>query len=137
MTLQIYFYDQWDKQSSKEPSSTSQDHSIFPIRIIRKLKSLNGRQTNLILIIIAVMTAFVFSYLIFFGEPGQALSDHSEQTMVKPNGILYTVQKGDTLWTLASEHYPELSREQAIAKIQQQNGFQGTTIHAGQSIWLP
>ena len=43
----------------------------------------------------------------------------------------YTVKYGDTLWSIASEHYA------AIWRVQERNGIRGATIVPGQKLRLP
>lgn len=120
--MQIHFYNQWDKHWDKGATK----RSLWK----------EGPIIQLVMISIGILTALVFSYLIFAGHNGQALEPQQVQEF-KPQDILYTVQKGDTLWSIAVQYYPEIAREEAVQRIQQKNGFQGTTIHAGQAIWLP
>jgi len=48
----------------------------------------------------------------------------------------YTVQVGDTLWSIAAAGYPGDPRE-GVWKLQRRNGLTGTTIVPGQRIVLP
>ena len=49
---------------------------------------------------------------------------------------VYVVQRGDTLWAIASERYAGDPRE-GIWKLQQRNHLVGTTISPGQRLVLP
>ena len=49
---------------------------------------------------------------------------------------VYVVQRGDTLWSIASERYAGDPRE-GIWKLQQRNHLVGTTISPGQRLVLP
>ena len=48
----------------------------------------------------------------------------------------YVVRAGDTLWTIAASHYGGDPRE-AVWKLQQRNGLDGTMLHPGQRLFLP
>ena len=48
----------------------------------------------------------------------------------------YTVKYGDTLWSIASEHYAGDVRS-AIWRVQERNGIRGATIVPGQKLRLP
>jgi LysM repeat protein len=48
----------------------------------------------------------------------------------------YTVKYGDTLWSIASEHYAGDVRS-SIWKVQKRNGLHGATIVPGQRLKLP
>ena len=47
------------------------------------------------------------------------------------------VQPGDTLWSIASEHYPDDDVRIRVQDIEQANGLAGPTIEVGQSLRLP
>ena len=47
------------------------------------------------------------------------------------------VEPGDTLWSIASEHYPEDDVRVRVDDIEQANGLDGPTIGVGQSLRLP
>ena len=133
--MQIHFYDQWDKPSTNK-SNTEPPKGKGLTKMIKQVALLDGNRIQLFFIAVGIVTAFIFSYLIFAGDYGQA-GAHQQVEVFKPQDLLYTVQKGDTLWSIAVQHYPELTTEEAINKIQQKNGLGGTTIQAGQTIWLP
>lgn len=48
----------------------------------------------------------------------------------------YVVQPADTLWSIAASHYAGDPRE-AIWRLQQRNGLDGTTLVPGQRLVLP
>jgi LysM repeat protein len=50
--------------------------------------------------------------------------------------VRYTVEPGDTLWSIASERYGGDPRG-GVWKIEQRNGLSGRTLVAGQTIYLP
>jgi LysM repeat protein len=55
-------------------------------------------------------------------------------------GAHYTtvvVQPGDTLWSIASEHYPADDVRVRVDDIEQANALEGPTIQVGQSLRLP
>ncbi len=47
------------------------------------------------------------------------------------------VQPGDTLWSIASEHYPGHDVRNRVQDIEQANGLAGPGIEAGQTLKLP
>jgi len=47
------------------------------------------------------------------------------------------VQPGDTLWSIASEHYPGDDVRVRVEDIERANGLQGPTIEVGQELRLP
>jgi hypothetical protein len=50
----------------------------------------------------------------------------------------YTVASGDTLWQVATEHYPPSEDPRAtIEAIRQENGLEGYTIQPGMRLELP
>ena len=51
-------------------------------------------------------------------------------------GEQYVVQRGDTLWSIASDHYGGDVRA-AVFRLQKQNGLRGTLLVPGQRLVLP
>ena len=47
------------------------------------------------------------------------------------------VEKGDTLWEIAEEHYPDSDPRIYIYKIKKMNNLTGNVIFAGQELMLP
>ena len=47
------------------------------------------------------------------------------------------VQPGDTLWSIAAEHYPADDVRVRVQDIELANGLQGPQIEAGQTLKLP
>ena len=47
------------------------------------------------------------------------------------------VQPGDTLWSIAVEHYPADDVRVRVDDIEQANGLAGPTIQVGQTLRLP
>ena len=47
------------------------------------------------------------------------------------------VEPGDTLWSIAAEHYPEDDVRVRVDDIEQANGLAGPTIQVGQTLRLP
>jgi hypothetical protein len=50
---------------------------------------------------------------------------------------MVVVQQGDTLWSIASDHYPADDVRVRVDDIEQANGLQGPTIQVGQRLVLP
>ena len=51
--------------------------------------------------------------------------------------VTVTVQSGDTLWTIAKEHFPEEDPRDVIYEIRKINDISNYTIYAGEDILLP
>jgi nucleoid-associated protein YgaU len=52
--------------------------------------------------------------------------------------LSYTVEHGDTLWEVATEHYPSSEDPRAtIEAIRQENGLEGYGLRAGMRLELP
>jgi nucleoid-associated protein YgaU len=65
---------------------------------------------------------------------GLAVSAHGGTS---PTYTTVVVQPGDTLWSIASEHYPADDVRVRVDDIEQANGLQGPRIEAGQTLRLP
>jgi LysM repeat protein len=63
-----------------------------------------------------------------------AIAAHSSNGAGKPR--IYTVKPYDTLWSIASSHYGGDPRE-AIYRLEQRNGLDGTVVRPGQKLVLP
>ena len=62
------------------------------------------------------------------------LAAHPSGSAGKP--VKYVVQPTDTLWSIATRHYPGDPRE-GIWKLQRRNHLSGTTLVPGQRLVLP
>src|SRR5690348_13274269 len=56
---------------------------------------------------------------------------------VEPDYTTVVVQPGDTLWSIASAHYPNDDVRVRVDDIEQANGLDGPTIEVGQTLLLP
>lgn len=129
--MQIHFYQQWDKHNEQETAQGD----------LRQ----GGHTSNkamIILISLSILFIFWTTLTLFADREGQAVVLNQKQAgqgleVAKPEAMLYTVKQGDTLWAIAGQYYPERTREEAVQLIKEKNGFQGATIHAGQTILLP
>ena len=54
-----------------------------------------------------------------------------------PLSTTYVVQPGDTLWGIASEHYPGADPRERVDAIERLNGLDSPVIEAGESLRLP
>jgi nucleoid-associated protein YgaU len=55
----------------------------------------------------------------------------------EPGYTTVVVQPGDTLWSIATEHYPGDDVRVRVDDIEQANGLDGPTIGVGQTLKLP
>jgi nucleoid-associated protein YgaU len=55
----------------------------------------------------------------------------------QPGHTTVVVQPGDTLWSIAAEHYPSDDVRVRVEDIEQANGLHGPTIEVGQTLRLP
>ena len=55
----------------------------------------------------------------------------------QPAYTTVVVQPGDTLWSIAAEHYPSDDVRVRVQSIEQANGLHGPTIEVGQTLRLP
>ena len=60
----------------------------------------------------------------------------ARDTGAGPSPRYHTVTSGETLWSIASRHYPGDPRE-GVWKLQTRNGLSGSTILPGQRLVLP
>jgi len=63
-----------------------------------------------------------------------AIAAHSSNGAGKAR--IYTVKPYDTLWSIASSHYGGDPRD-AIYRLEQRNGLDGTVVRPGQKLVLP
>ena len=73
--------------------------------------------------------AAVFLISVGFALGAHGSSDHGYSTVV--------VEPGDTLWSIASAHYPGDDVRVRVQDIEAANGLQGPIIEVGQSLRLP
>ncbi|MBJ7602936.1 MAG: LysM peptidoglycan-binding domain-containing protein [Candidatus Dormibacteraeota bacterium] len=48
-----------------------------------------------------------------------------------------TVQPGDTVWSIAAEHYPQSDTRVKVGEIEHDNSLSGPSLHPGQRLKLP
>jgi len=80
-----------------------------------------------------VLVLFVVSTVVL-ASLGLAVSAHGGANLTYTTVV---VQPGDTLWSIASEHYPADDVRVHVDDIEQANGLQGPTIEVGQTLRLP
>jgi len=127
--MQIHFYQQWDKHN--EQPMEKEDGKVHL-----------SNKGMIVLISMSILFIFWATLSLFADREGQAVVLDQEKAIqsiqaTKPEAMLYTVKRGDTLWAIAGQYYPERAREEAVQLIKEKNGFEGATIHAGQTILLP
>ena len=54
-----------------------------------------------------------------------------------PTVTTVVVQPGDTLWAIATAHYPDADPRERVDAIEQLNGLSGPQIEAGEVLRLP
>jgi len=64
-----------------------------------------------------------------------AIAAHSSTGAGKPQ--VYTVKPYDTLWSIATEHYPSDDVRIRVDDIERLNGLHSPRIEAGQTLRLP
>ena len=75
----------------------------------------------------ALLTAVLAAYLLYAGT-GSA----------EPSPVSHTVTPGETLWSIATEHYPPSEDPRArIEAIRLENGLEGYGIRPGMRLELP
>jgi LysM repeat protein len=67
---------------------------------------------------------------------GAALAVVVHGSAVTPNATV-VVRPGDTLWTIAADHYPADDVRGRVVDIERANGLQGPLIVVGETLQLP
>jgi LysM repeat protein len=76
----------------------------------------------------ALLVASVFAYALYAAAGANAGTEP----------VIYTVATGDTLWEIATEHYPPSGDPRAtIEAIRQENALEGYLIQPGMRLELP
>jgi LysM repeat protein len=76
----------------------------------------------------ALFVAAVFCSALYAGSGAGA----------EPPAVLYTVSPGDTLWSVATEHYPPSEDPRvAVEAIRDANGLTDASIYPGMRLKLP
>jgi|SRR5476651_835659 nucleoid-associated protein YgaU len=97
--------------------------SLGPNRFAREAPRLS-RPTRLALIVASAAAGLVVvGGVAYAGSPN--------------HGARVVVHSGDTLWSIASAHYPGASIEQSIATIESANHLNGADIRPGETLTLP
>jgi hypothetical protein len=65
---------------------------------------------------------------------GMAMAAHGGTTTPFSTVV---VQPGDTLWSIAAQHYPRDDVRERVQDIEAANGLQGPQIEAGETLRLP
>jgi nucleoid-associated protein YgaU len=78
-------------------------------------------------------TALVLATVVL-ASLGLAVSAHGG---TNPTYTTVVVQPGDTLWSIASEHYPADDVRARVDDIEQANGLRSPAIQMGQTLRLP
>lgn len=71
---------------------------------------------------------------LFLAGAGFAVVAHGSPPHAQTSVV---VQPGDTLWSIAAEHYPADDVRVRVDDIERANGLHGPTIEAGQTLVLP
>ena len=78
---------------------------------------------------LAMVLGAVLAASLGFAAVAQGGSQRSSATVV--------VQAGDTLWSIAAEHYPSDDVRVRVEDIERANGLHGPIIEAGETLHLP
>ncbi len=97
-------------------------HGIKPWRATRAGGMRFGRRA-LVVVATVVLAGFGLAAAALGGAPAS-----SETVVVEP---------GDTLWSIAAQHYPGDDVRTRVQDIEQANGLQGPQIEVGQALRLP
>lgn len=87
-----------------------------------------ARRAALALLVVGVVLLASLGLAVAARGGTPAPSDQTTTVVVHP---------GDTLWSIASEHYPADDVRVRVDDIEQANGLRGPTIQVGQSLVLP
>lgn len=79
--------------------------------------------------------AAVLTLIGFFNAPATAVEGGAG--MQPTAAVSYTVEPGDTLWTVASTVAPTEDIREVVAGMVELNSLQTATIHAGQRLFVP
>lgn len=102
-----------------------------PLRLTRR-----GRAVVAVLVILAAAAAATVLWLTMAG--GAQAADHGQPARAGFQGLTrMVVEPGQTLWSIASAAEPSAETRQVIQQIIDANALGGTTIHAGQQLWVP
>ena len=66
--------------------------------------------------------------------PGIARGDGSDHTTAR---VPYTVQPGDTLWSIARRVAPADDPRAVVDRLVRDNRLPGGAVQAGQELWIP
>jgi cell division protein YceG involved in septum cleavage len=92
----------------------------------------DSRRLTTLLMILVVMIVFLFACLFGFSKKAVA-TDRTVKTYQS-----YTIQEGDSLWSMAMEYAPEeMDLSTYIQEVRQVNHLKTNTIISGESIILP
>lgn len=98
-------------------------YGIRPFRSARHEAGLAAAGRVLAVMVVAAVAAL-----------GLAVVAHG---VTAPTDTTVVVQPGDTLWSIATEHYPGDDPRARIDEIEQLNGLHGPAIEAGETLHLP
>jgi LysM repeat protein len=80
--------------------------------------------------------AFVISS-VFHGAILKRVEAFPVQAATVINTNIYTVKKGDSLWTIVKIKYPKSNAVEIIKKIKELNNLHGDSLHTGQALKMP
>jgi len=75
--------------------------------------------------------AVIVMFLVGWGLARVAIGDTA------PTETTVVVEPGDTLWAIASAHYPDADPRERVEAIEQLNGLSGPVIEVGEVLRLP
>lgn len=113
------------------PASSRREVPQGPVRLTRRGRIVAGA--------LVVITALVAASLIWLLAGGQAVAaDHVQSGHVTSQVLRkVVVRPGQTLWGIAVAADPTADPRAVIQQIVEENELTGTTIQAGQVLWVP
>ena len=98
-------------------------YGIHPTRSPRRSVGLRIGARTLAVFVVVLLSCLALALVARGGSP------HPDSTVV--------VQSGDTLWSIAANHYPSDDVRVRVEDIERANGLQGPSIEVGQTLRLP
>ena len=92
-----------------------------------------------VLLLVVVTVALVALLAGLGSSPASASAPATSSTgspaTVSATSVVHVAQPGDTLWSIAAQHRGTIAHDRYLGTLISLNG--GTSIQAGQAVWLP